>query len=257
MNGSVCVVTGASSGIGRRTALDLARDGAAVCAVARREPLLRTLVDEMGGSSRGHSAFTCDVSCRDDVRALARHVGEAYGRCDVLVNNAGVGSKASFEGPEAFDAVKEVMDVNFFGAVACTAELLQLLERSAPSHVVNVASIAGRIAVPTAAPYCASKFALVGWSEALHFELLRRGVYVSSVEPGLVPTEGFPRGDLEHRPVLRRALATTEDVSAAIREAIAEQTVQRTVPRWYYALQVVRVLAPPLFRAAQRRLRRR
>ncbi|MGH2694304.1 MAG: SDR family NAD(P)-dependent oxidoreductase, partial [Actinomycetota bacterium] len=113
--GKVCVVTGASSGIGRRTALDLASEGAVVCAAARREDRLRSLVDELSGDS--HSYFVTDVSDRANVKALAEHVRERYGRCDVLVNNAGFGSSRAFDGPEAADEVERVMRTNFLGAV--------------------------------------------------------------------------------------------------------------------------------------------
>jgi NAD(P)-dependent dehydrogenase (short-subunit alcohol dehydrogenase family) len=251
VTGRVCVVTGASSGIGRQVALDLAQEGALVCGAARRLERLEQLVEEMGGRGRGHSAVRCDVSRRADVRALAEHVAHTYGRCDVLVNSAGFVAERVLHSPAAVDVVEAVMATNFLGAVACTAELLALLERAAPSSVVNVASMAGRVAVPGSGAYTASKFALVGWSEAIRPELGARGVHLSLVLPGFVPTEGFPaQGMVEHR-LLRHALASVEDVSEAVRGAIARRAPERTVPRWYRILEVPRVLAPRLFRIAQ------
>jgi NAD(P)-dependent dehydrogenase (short-subunit alcohol dehydrogenase family) len=251
MAGKVCVVTGASSGIGRRTALDLAAAGAVVCAAARREERLRSLVDELAGDS--HTYVVTDVSDRANVKALAEHVRERYGRCDVLVNNAGLNSNRPFDGSEAADEVERVMRTNFLGAVYCTAELLDLLEGSAPSSVVNVASMAGRIVAPGQGAYCASKFALVGWSEALYFELSERDVWVSCVEPGFIPTEGFPQDDLVGDPVLRFALGSVEGVSRAIRDAIRKRKMERVEPRWYYLLQIPRLLSPPMYRFVQRR----
>jgi len=248
MAGRVCVVTGASSGLGHRAALDLAAEGARVVAVARREDRLRTLLDDMGGVSAGHSLHVTDVSQRAEVQALARHVEETYGRCDVLVNNAGRGGGGSFKGPESVTFVEDVMAVNFFGAVYCTAELMPLLERSAPAFVVNIASVAGRVAPPGESAYCASKFALVGWSEGLETELARRGVYISTIEPGFVPTEGFPHTDMKANPLMSRMLGSDEDVSKAIRKAIRGRRHQRTVPRFYYLVQVPRVLAPGVYR---------
>ena len=244
----VCVVTGASSGIGRRVALDLAADGAIVVAVARREEHLRQLVAEMGGESAGHSYFVADVSRRDQVQAMARHVEETYDRCDVLINNAGRGGGGRFSGPESIGLVEEVVGANFFGAVYCTGELLPLLERSAPSFVVNIASVAGRVAPPGESAYCASKFALVGWSEGLEVELARRGVYISSIEPGFIPTEGFPHAGLAANPITSRLIGSDEDVSRAIRRAIDKRKHQRTVPRFYYLIQIPRVLAPGVYR---------
>jgi NAD(P)-dependent dehydrogenase (short-subunit alcohol dehydrogenase family) len=257
----VCVVTGASSGIGRQTAVDLARAGARVCVAARREERMKELVADMGGVAAGHSYMVTDVSDRDSVRALAGHVRNSYGRCDVLVNNAGVGAERPFTPDRGIEDVHQVMAVNFFGAVYCTGELLPLLLESAPSSVVNVSSMAGRIAAPGVSAYSASKFALSGWSESLHYELADVGVCVSTVEPGFIPTEGFPQSELADDRVLRYALGSVGDVSRAIRDAIEGRKVQRVVPRWYYALQVPRLLVPPVFRfgltrmAAQRQRR--
>src|ERR687896_238709 len=98
LRGKVCVVTGASSGIGERVARDLAAAGARVCAAARREERLKALVEELPGD--GHTYKPTDISERDQVADLARFVGETYGRCDVLINNAGVSSSASFDAPD-------------------------------------------------------------------------------------------------------------------------------------------------------------
>ncbi|MFN2387986.1 MAG: SDR family NAD(P)-dependent oxidoreductase [Actinomycetota bacterium] len=248
----VCVVTGASSGIGHRTAVDLAGSGARVCVAARREDRLAELVVALGGEAHGHSYFVCDVSRRDEVASLAKHVEDRYGRCDVLINNAGyAGERGVFEVPGGVENVENVMQTNFMGAVYCLAELLPLLQASAPSSVVNVASVAGKVAVAGASAYCASKFALVGWSEALFYELSDSGVCVSMVAPGFVPTEGFPQRDLARDRLLRHTLASTQDVSDAIRDAIVNRKPERVVPRWYYALEIPRLLAPPLYRAVQ------
>jgi short-subunit dehydrogenase len=125
-----------------------------------------------------------------------------------------------------------------------------LLERSAPANVVNVTSVAGRVAVGGLAAYCASKFALVGWSEALHPELARREIYVSSVEPGFIPTEGFPQVDMVNDPFMKHLLGTDAGVSAAVQDAVVNRKPTRVVPRWYYLTQVPKVLTPGLFRMA-------
>ena len=249
----VCVVTGASSGIGRRTALDLGAQGARVCLAARRRERLMELAEAMGGAAAGHSWFAADVSHRNDVRGLASHVEREHGRCDVLVNNAGFARERPFDGPDSIPDLELVIGTNFWGTVFCTAELLPLLARSAPAHVVNVASMAGRLALPGASSYCASKFAVVGWSEAVRPDLARRGVHLSLIEPGLVPTEGFPQRGLAGHRFLRHVLAGEGDVSLAIREAIANHRDERVVPRWYRLFELPRVLVPPLHRWAQRK----
>jgi uncharacterized protein len=249
----VCVVTGASSGIGRRTALELASEGAVVCAAARREERLQSLVAECDGA--GHSYVVTDVSERDQVRNLAQHVRRTYGRCDVLVNNAGLsGDHRPLGQPGAVAEIESIMATNFFGAVYCTAELLTMLEESAPSTVLNVGSMAGRIPVGGSSTYTASKFALVGWSEALSYELASRGICVSLVLPGLIPTEGFPQTDLATDPLLRHILGSEQQVADSIVNTIVRGEPERTVPRWYYLVQAPRLLVPPLYRYALRKV---
>ncbi len=249
----VCVVTGASSGIGKRIASDLAASGAFVCAVARRAERLEDLLASVGGESAGHSIFSADVTDREQVAALVKHVDATHGRIDVLVNNAGISLGREFLGTDSIEDLEKVMNTNFYGAVYCTAAFLPLLESSRPSTVINVASVAGRFAFGNASSYCASKFALVGWSEAVHYDLEPKGIHVGVVEPGPIPTEGFPQKDLVRHPFLRYALGTDEDVSKAVQSSIRGRRIERVVPRWYYLLQLPRIIFPPLYRAGIRK----
>ena len=248
--GRVAVVTGASSGIGRRVALDLAQEGAVVCVTARREERLRSLVDELPGS--GHSYVVADLGDPASAGMISRHVAEAHGACHLLVNNAGFSRPGRFDEPGALEALEAVVGTNFFGAARLTAALLELLAASAPSAIVNVASVAGRLALRGGAAYCASKFALVGWSESLHFDLAPRRIHVGLVEPGPVPTEGFPQRELLGHPVFRFAVSTPERVSLAVREVADRRKLRRTVPRTYALLVAARYFAPPLYAGAQR-----
>lgn len=246
------VITGASSGIGRRLAVDVAAAGATVCVAARRTDRLESLLSELVGS--GHSYLATDVSARDQVKALAEHVRVTHGRCDVLVNNAGYSGERGFTGAESIANVEAVFATNFFGAIYCTGEFMSLLESSAPAHVVNVTSVAGRLAAPGVPAYCASKFALVGWTESLQPELARNGIYLSSVEPGFIPTEGFPQTELVKDKMMRHILGSDAQVSSAIQDAVSGRKPQRVVPRWYYMLQVPRIVIPGVFRAGASKL---
>lgn len=253
--GTTWVITGASSGIGRRTALDVAAAGATVCAAARRTDRLESLMAELAGlAGSGHSYFATDVSDRVQVKALVHHVRASHGRCDVLVNNAGYGGERGFTGAESIANVEAVFGTNFFGSIYCTGEFMSLLESSAPAHVVNVTSVAGRLAAPGHPAYCASKFALVGWTEALQPELVRKGIYLSSVEPGFVPTEGFPQTELVEDRFMKHILASDAHVSRAIQDAVIGRKPQRVVPRWYYLLQLPRLVTPRVYRAAASKL---
>jgi uncharacterized protein len=240
----VAVVTGASSGIGRRVAEDLSRRGWRVCAAARREGHLRSLIEGLGGEEAGHCYVVTDVSDSDDVARLAAEVDTRYGRCDALVNNAGFSARRRLDAPDALEVTEAILATNYRGAVACTRALLPALRAAAPASVVNVASVAGRVPVAGNAAYVASKFALVGWSESIRAELARDGITVSLVEPGPVPTEGFPQRAMTTHPVGRHVIAGVEDVSREVLRAIAGGDLQRTVPRVYGLLPLLRLLAP-------------
>lgn len=250
----ICVLTGASSGIGRTATLELAGAGMTICAVARREDKLEELMGELPGS--GHSYVPVDVSDIDQVKTLRDHVADTYGRVHALVNNAGFSRGGEFTGEESLDAVRAVIETNYIGTVQVTAFLLPLLEAAAPARVVNVASMAGRLAFPRSSAYVASKFAVVGWSESAAFDLKERGIAVCLIEPGPIPTEGFPQETLVGHPVLARALGSQRDVAVAIRKAIEKGTPYRAVPRWYRPLQFPRLLAPPVYRFLAGRLTR-
>lgn len=224
-----------------------------MCAVARREERLIALLGQMGGEARGHSYRVTDVSEPDQIESLAAEVRARYGRCDVLINNAGYSKERPWHLPGALADLEAVMATNFYGVVRCTSAFMPLLLESAPSHVVNVASVAGRLAVGGSPAYTASKFAVVGWSEALHSQMRSKGVFVSSVEPGIIPTEGFPATAIVGSRLLRHTMGTTEGVSRAIQDVIANRKMQRMTPRWYYLLQIPRLLTPALYRLAQRK----
>lgn len=249
LHGKVAVVTGASSGIGESAARLLAAAGMEVVAVARRADRLEALA----ASTEGIRPYTADVTDDEDVAGLARWVAREEGACHVLVNNAGAGVRQSFEGWDDRGAMAEVMDVNYLGAVRCMGAFAELLTSSAPSRVINVASVAGKLAI--AAPgYAASKFALVAFTEAVGLSWKRRGVTVSQVNPGFVHTEGFPQDTLMASRLTRRLVGRPEMVGAVIRDVARTGARERTVPRWYRPFVVLRHVVPPVYWAMVRRL---
>lgn len=253
LRGAVAVVTGASAGIGRATAVALAAEGASVILAARRETLLRELAGEI--AERGGKALPvpCDVTSWEQVDALRSLVEDAFGRCDVLVNNAGVPGGGRFADLSP-DQIERVVRTNYMGVVFCTKAFLPMMLAARKGHVVNVASLAGLFPVPGSAVYSSTKHAVVALSEALYFELADQGVLVTSVNPGLVRTEGFPQR--ERTKGLR--VMRPEEVAAAIVDVVRSGAgPQRSVPRWLAAFQSIRVLAPPLYRFGVRRAMRR
>lgn len=245
--GKVAVVTGASSGLGRAIAVALAREGTRVVAVARRTPQLAALAAEHPGIGWRPADVTSDA----DVAALAGWVAAEHGACHLLVNSAGAMGGA-FEDPDVA-GVRRIMDLNFMGTVRCMSAFADLLFASAPARVVNVASVGGRLAA-TLPGYAASKFAVVGFTEAVAPSWGRKGVSVSLLSPGLVVTEGFAQRRVRGSRAGRLLLGTPEQVAAAAVSIARRGTPERVVPRRYRPLILARHVCPPLYRALLRRL---
>ena len=247
--GRIAVVTGASSGIGEATTRRLARCGMTVVAVARREDRLEALAE----GQRGVIPFVADVTDTDSVDALAKQVRQDFGACHALVNNAGVRG-GEFRGREDLDRAIHTIDVNLVGTVRCTAAFADLLEAGAPSRVVNIASVAGKLGLGSAG-YTASKFGVVGFSETLGFAWASRDITVCQLNPGFVHTEGFPQDHFLRSPV-GRLVGTPDDVARAVHDVLVSGDMERTVPRWYRGAIVARHVSGPVYRMVARRLRR-
>ena len=240
----IALVTGASSGIGEATARRLAREpGARLVLVARREDRLRALAEELGHTT----VVAADLVSEDAPARVARAVEEEHGRLDLLVNNAGAAWRGRF-GETGWENVHRHMELNFDATVRLTEALLPLLRRSAPSAIVNVASTAGRLARGNSGGYSASKFALIGWSDALHLEERAHGVHVGLVLPGFIATEGFPQRELREKATTRWMVSTPDKVAKAIFDAGPGGKAERFVPRPYFLAAALRSLAPALVR---------
>jgi uncharacterized protein len=240
------VITGTSSGIGEALARRLAADGWRLLLVARRADRLEALSGETGALYE-----VADLTKAEDVDRVAKRAESEFDRLDLLVNNAGGNRKrGEFGDPDyGYEYVREIMDQNFDTAVRMTEALLPFLRRSAPSAVVNVGSIAGRIARPRVGAYNAAKFALNGWTEGLHHEEKAHGVHVGLVTPGFISTEGFPQEQLTAKAMTRWMVGKPEQAVDAILKA-ADGKAEVSVPGWYGLLPRLRYATPGLVRLA-------
>jgi len=218
MEGCRAIVTGASSGIGRALVVELVRRGAKVVAVARRGERLEALAQSVAQAPGSVVCVVGDVTDRAVCQRALTTAREQFGGLDVLVNNAGVGAMGPFS--KANEArLRRVMEVNFFAATEWTREALAEL-RASRGLIVNMSSVLGHRGVPNCSEYCASKFALQGWSESLRAELWREGIGVLVVSPGTTETE-FSDNVLE-----RQATAKWAGRPRSSAESVAQRTVR-------------------------------
>jgi short-subunit dehydrogenase len=189
VRGKVVVVTGASAGIGRDTAVRLARHGAVVVAAARDLARLERLAAEAPGVVE---PVRCDVSVAADRAALISGVLERHGRVDALVNNAGLGWQGLVE-DMPLERIEYLIAVNVVGLADLCRLVLPSMLAARSGDIVNVSSMAGHVAFPPYAVYCATKHAVNGFTDALRREVRFRGVRVHLVMPGPIRTEWLPR----------------------------------------------------------------
>ena len=184
--GRVVIITGGSRGLGFLMAGELRKQGARVVLLARNREELMRAKERLGG---GNNVLTivCDVGVRADVRQAVEIMMQYFGRVDVLINNAGVIQVGPLEHMRYGD-FHQAMNVHFWGALHCTEAVLPYMRQRRDGRIVNIASIGGLLAVPHLAPYAASKFALVGYSDAVRAEVAKSGIRVTTVCPGLMRT---------------------------------------------------------------------
>jgi NAD(P)-dependent dehydrogenase (short-subunit alcohol dehydrogenase family) len=181
------VVTGASSGIGRDVALAFGEQGANVAILARRRVQLEELAVKINQAGGKALALDCDVTDRARVNWSVDQVVESFGRVDILINSAGLLISDPVESMRPED-LQRMMAVNLFGAVNAMQAVLPVMRKRKGGNIVNIASLAGRRGVSPLGGYSATKFALVGLTEALRVELFNTGIKVSLVMPGVIDT---------------------------------------------------------------------
>lgn len=188
LENKVIIITGASRGLGKETALHLSRLGAKVVLVARSEGQLKDVQGEINAIT-GDAPLTvrCDISSTEDVSIMAAKVKEKYGKVDVLVNNAGFATYRKSENLSNQEMQKH-FEVNFFGAYYCIKALLPLIKQNGSGYILNIGSLFSQVALAENSVYAATKFALAGFTEGLRLEMKPFGIGVGLFLPGPMDT---------------------------------------------------------------------
>jgi NAD(P)-dependent dehydrogenase (short-subunit alcohol dehydrogenase family) len=209
-NSQVVLITGASSGMGKQTALVLIAQGHIVYGAARRVGKMQDLVE-----AGGH-ALAMDVTDQESIVAGVARVFEEQGRIDVLINNAGYAVYGAVEDTSLEDARRQ-FEVNLFGVAALTKEVLPIMRKQGAGRIINTTSMGGKIYTPLGAWYHATKHALEGWSDCLRLETKQFGIDVVIIEPGIIATEF---GDVMYEPMkARSADGPYSDMATAVANA--------------------------------------
>ncbi len=235
----VIIVTGASSGIGRAVALALAREHARLVLVARRQPLLESLAEEIRNLGGSALILALDLRGPSQVEKMISSTREQFGRIDVLINNAGFGYLGTVEETPS-TVVREIFDLNFEAPLLACQLVIPVMKAQGGGHIINVSSVVGRRGLPLNGIYCATKFALQGISESLRVEVKDDAIDVSIVSPAATESEF---GDHVRRGRVKAKFKPTGHVQSAEQVARAIVECIRRPKLEVYPNRTSRVLA--------------
>jgi uncharacterized protein len=230
--GQVVLVTGASSGIGRQVSLDFSGQGVqSIILVARSQSKLEDLEKTIRKEFDIQTiVYPCDVSKKSEVEQMGREILDRCGHVDVLVNNAGFGLYGKVQ-DQSIEQIESVTFTNFLGVVYCTKVFLGSMVTRKSGHIVNIASVAASFGVAGLSAYCASKYAVLGFSESLSQELHGTGVGLTVVSPMGVKTNFFNNSSFDGKnPYDKRFMLKTKTVSNAVLAAANSHRLEIIVP---------------------------
>jgi len=261
LDGRVAIITGASSGIGRATALAFARGGATTVLASRSAEKLERVAAEIRGFNPQVLVLPTDVSVREQVQHLVDRTVEEFGRIDILFNNAGNAYVGPVDDGRFVDDLNNMLAVSFYGVVYGTQAVLPVMKRQSTGHIINMSSVVGRKAFPHFGGYSITMHAISAFTDALRQELRGTGIAVTCVHPALTQTAMLDEVNPADMPPPFRAMTprTPEFVAAGIVNAVSKQQPRVVMPAPPHTLLlgdalsphigdlIVRLLSKPLF----------
>lgn len=218
MNNKVVWITGASTGIGKETALAFSKAGYIVVVTARRKSRLVNLVSEIKFAGREASAFVCNVASERSVHSTTKRILEKYGTIDCLINNAGVTSFKSFLDTKVYD-YDYVMDINLRGPFLCMKSVLKGMIKKRKGHIINMISVAATTVLDNSSIYAASKAGLLALSNTIRKEVRKYNIKVTNVIPGAVETAMW---DAKTRQKYKNRMMAPEDIAKIVLQAFEQ-----------------------------------
>ncbi len=244
----VVLITGASSGIGRETALMLAQKGVQLCLTARRMDRLQSLARDIQSlTGKTPLIVQTDVSKQEQVQELIKKTHDHFQKIDVLINNAGLLMMEPFAAMP-LENIKNIMDTNFWSLIYTIQAITPIMTTQGGGHIVNVGSGLSRRGLPFMSAYCASKFALAGLTESVRLELARHNITFTSVYPGGVETEMPKNVDRRKLPsnYPDHAKIPVQRAARAVVKAVQRKPLEVYVPWWVKYAAWLSVISPSL-----------
>ncbi len=244
--GKVAIITGASSGIGRASALAFAREGATTVLASRSEEKLERVAEEMRGFNPHVLVVPTDVSLREQVQHLVDRTVKEFERIDILFNNAGNAYVGPLDKDRFVDDLNNMLAVSFYGALYATRAVLPIMRRQGTGHIINMSSVVGRKAFPHFGGYSITMHAISAFTDTLRQELRDTGIAVTSVHPALTQTAMLDEVDPADMPPPFRAMTprTPEFVAAGIVKAVSNRQPRVVLPAPPHMLLLGDALSP-------------
>ncbi len=228
----VVVITGGSSGVGKSIALQLIKEKCKVIIIGKTKEKVSDTLKELKTISEECSGYVCNINDWKKIKYLIEQIVKKYNKIDFLINNAGYSNYKNFT-EQSIDEITDLINTNLLGTIYFCKFSIPYINNN--GHIINIASIAGKIGFPKFSIYCASKFGIIGFSESLYYELKEKSIKVSVICPGAIDTDFYRDKSFESFPHNKRhkKMLKPEDVAKIVKKTLINEKFETIIPRNY------------------------